>query len=103
MSLRKGLARAGRTLDSPRKSLGGGAVRSLSLSSPAGWLTGGEDISMSRDKAMKGCTAAVRSGANYAFGNKAAVNGFAFNFRVTAERGPSGQGGYITSIQGGFQ
>lgn len=49
------------------------------------------------------CTAAVRSGANHAFGNKTAVNGFAFNFRVTAERGPSGQGGYFTSIQGGFQ
>lgn len=53
MSLRKGLVRAGRTLDSPRKSLGGGVVRSMGLSSPSGWLTGGEDISMSRDKAMK--------------------------------------------------
>ena len=53
MSLRKGLVRAGRTLDSPRKSLGGGAVRTLTLDNPAGWLTGGEDVSMSRDKAMK--------------------------------------------------
>ena len=53
MSLRKGLVRAGRTLDSPRKSKGGGVVRPLSLTSPAGWLTGEEDISMSRDKAMK--------------------------------------------------
>ena len=29
--------------------------------------------------------------------------GFAFNFRVSAKRGPSGQGGYISSVQGGFQ
>ena len=29
--------------------------------------------------------------------------GFAFNFRVTAERGASGESGYIASIQGGFQ
>ena len=53
MSLRKGLVRAGRTLDSPRKSLGSGVIRSMTLSSPAGFLTGEEDISMSRDKAMK--------------------------------------------------
>ena len=52
MSLRKGLVRAGRTLDSPRKSLGG-VVRTLTLDNPAGWLTGVGDISMSRDKAMK--------------------------------------------------
>ncbi len=51
MSLRKGLARAGRTLDSP--SLRSGAIRSLTVSNPAGWLTGNEDPSMSRDKSMK--------------------------------------------------
>ncbi|MEY8230230.1 DUF6273 domain-containing protein [Oscillospiraceae bacterium 50-16] len=49
------------------------------------------------------CTSEVKSGANHIFENKAAANGFAFNFRVTAERGPSGEGGYITSVQGGFQ
>lgn len=53
MSLRKGLARAGRTLDSPRKSLGKGVVQQLTLDSPAGWLTGEESIGMSRDRAMK--------------------------------------------------
>lgn len=49
------------------------------------------------------CTAEVKSGANHIFENHTAVNGFAFNFRVTAERGESGEGGYITSVQGGFQ
>ena len=49
------------------------------------------------------CTTAVKTGSNYVFENKTAANGFAFNFRLTAERGPSGEGGYITSVQGGFQ
>ena len=49
------------------------------------------------------CTTAVKTGVNYVFENKTAANGFAFNFRLTAERGPSGEGGYITSVQGGFQ
>jgi hypothetical protein len=49
------------------------------------------------------CTAEVKNSANHIFENKAAANGFAFNFRITAERGTSGEGGYITSVQGGFQ
>ena len=49
------------------------------------------------------CTTEVKSGANHIFENKTAANGFAFNFRVTAERGASGEGGYINSVQGGFQ
>ena len=48
-------------------------------------------------------TAAVKTGANIVFENHSASNGFAFNFRVTVKRGESGQGGYITSAQGGFQ
>lgn len=48
-------------------------------------------------------TQAVKTGANYIFTNGEASNGFAFNFKVTASRGVGGQGGYITSIQGGFQ
>ena len=52
MSLRKGLVRAGRTLDSPRKSLGGG-MRVLTLDNPEGWLSGEESVAMSRDRAMK--------------------------------------------------
>lgn len=49
------------------------------------------------------CTTAAKNGTNYLFTNETAANGFAFNFRVTAERGDSDEGGYITSIQGGFQ
>ena len=49
------------------------------------------------------CTNEAKNGRNYLFSNQTAANGFAFNFRVTAERGASGTGGYITSIQGGFQ
>lgn len=49
------------------------------------------------------CTNEAKNGRNYLFTNQTAANGFAFNFRVTAERGTSGTGGYITSIQGGFQ
>ena len=49
------------------------------------------------------CTQECKNGNNYLFQNETAANGFAFNFRVTAERGDSNEGGYITSIQGGFQ
>lgn len=49
------------------------------------------------------CTTESKSGRNYLFKNETAANGFAFNFRVTAKRGSSNVGGYITSIQGGFQ
>lgn len=45
----------------------------------------------------------ARNGRNHLFTNQTAANGFAFNFRVTAERGASGESGYIASIQGGFQ
>lgn len=53
MSLKNGITRAGRTLDSPRKSLGSGVVHTLTLDNPAGWLTGEESVGMSRDRAMK--------------------------------------------------
>lgn len=49
------------------------------------------------------CTTAVKNGANHVFTNTAAANGFAFNFRVNVSRASGGDGGYITSIQGGFQ
>lgn len=48
-------------------------------------------------------TTEARNGRNHLFANQTAANGFAFNFRVTAERGASGESGYIASIQGGFQ
>lgn len=48
-------------------------------------------------------TTEVKNGSNYLFENDTATNGFAFNFKVTASRRASGIGGYISSIQGGFQ
>ena len=48
-------------------------------------------------------TTEARNGRNHLFTNQTAANGFAFNFHVTAERGASGESGYIASIQGGFQ
>lgn len=53
--------------------------------------------------AWEDATSEAKNGRNHLFENETAANGFAFNFRVTAERGASGEGGYITSIQGGFQ
>lgn len=49
------------------------------------------------------CTQLVKDGANYVFSNQTAENGYAFNFKITVSRGESGEGGYITSVQGGFQ
>lgn len=49
------------------------------------------------------CTDESRNGLNHVFDNKEAENGFAFNLEVFAKRGASGEGGYITSIQGGVQ
>lgn len=51
MSLRKGLARAGRTA-AVRKGLAG-TGRLLTLNDPESWLSGEEQISLSRDRAMK--------------------------------------------------
>jgi len=52
VSLKKGLARAGRTLDSPRKSMGG-AIHSMTLDNPADWLNAEDAMGLSRDRAMK--------------------------------------------------
>lgn len=49
------------------------------------------------------CTNAVKTGVNHVFTNNTQTNGWAFNFKVTVSRGASGQGGYINSVQGGFQ
>lgn len=49
------------------------------------------------------CTTEVKNGGNHVFENETAENGFAFNFKVEVERGASGIGGYISSVQGGFQ
>ncbi len=49
------------------------------------------------------CTIKVKNGMPYAFNNKTAANGFAFNFRITIQRGASNMGGYIAKISGGFE
>ncbi len=49
------------------------------------------------------CTVEVKNGGNHVFTNESAAKGFAFNFRVHVKRGLSGVGGYINSVQGGFQ
>ena len=48
-------------------------------------------------------TADVKNGANHVFTNKTAVNGFAFNFKLSVERGASDTGGYISNIGGAFE
>ena len=48
-------------------------------------------------------TAEVRKGMNIVFENQTASAGAAFNFRISVERGASGEGGYIDSVSGAFQ
>lgn len=48
-------------------------------------------------------TTEVQKGANIVFENKTATAGAAFNFRVSVERGESGEGGYIEAVSGAFQ
>lgn len=48
-------------------------------------------------------TAEIRKGMNIVFKNQAASAGAAFNFRISVERGASGEGGYIDSVSGAFQ
>lgn len=53
--------------------------------------------------AWEDATAEVKSGKNYVFQNQTAKNGFAINFKVSVNRGPSDRGGYITMIGGAFE
>ena len=48
-------------------------------------------------------TADIKSGVNHVFTNKIAANGFAFNFKLSVERGASDTGGYISNIGGAFE
>lgn len=48
-------------------------------------------------------TTEVQKGTNIVFSNSTATNGAAFNFRVSVERGESGEGGYIEAVSGAFQ
>ena len=48
-------------------------------------------------------TTEVQKGVNIVFENKTVTNGAAFNFRVSVERGESGEGGYIEAVSGAFE
>lgn len=48
-------------------------------------------------------TAEVRKDMSIVFENQTASAGAAFNFRISVERGASGEGGYIDSVSGAFQ
>lgn len=48
-------------------------------------------------------TADIKNGVNHVFTNKTAASGFAFNFKLTVERGASDTGGYISNIGGAFE
>ena len=48
------------------------------------------------------CTYSVKNNINHIFLNRIATNGYAFNFKVTLQRGESNTGGYISSVYGEF-
>ena len=107
MTFKKEVTGASVTLEAPMEA---DALITICVLSVAGFIPADarytvEVTNNAKDDApvWEDCTAEVKSGANHIFENKTAANGFAFNFRVTAERGASGEGGYINSVQGGFQ
>ncbi len=55
------------------------------------------------DPVWEDATTSITGGHNYIFTNQTAANGSAFNFRITASRGASGDGGFIASIGGAFE
>lgn len=55
------------------------------------------------DPVWEDATNSVLGGRNHVFENTEAENGFAYNFKITANRGESGTGGYIGLIGGAFQ
>lgn len=48
-------------------------------------------------------TSDIKNGNNHVFTNAKATKGFAFNFKLTASRGTSDTGGYISNIGGAFE
>ena len=48
-------------------------------------------------------TADIKAGTNHVFTNQTAANGFAFNFKLSVERGSSDTSGYISNIGGAFE
>ncbi len=107
LSFEKLVTSASVTLERPMEADGPISVCVLSVS---GFIPADADYrvevtnnALDDEPAWEDCAAAVRAGANHVFENQAAANGFAFNFRLNVSRGESGIGGYLTSIQGGFQ
>ena len=80
------------------------AVMSVVGQIPAGAVYKVEATNNAKDTSpvWQDVTAEAKSGANIVFKNKTAVNGAAFNFRITVERGTS-SGGYISGVSGAFQ
>lgn len=80
------------------------AVMSVVGQIPAGAVYKVEATNNAKDPSpvWQDVTAEAKSGANIVFKNKTAVNGAAFNFRITVERGTSA-GGYISGVSGAFQ
>ena len=80
------------------------AVMSVVGQIPAGAVYKVEATNNAKDTSpvWQDVTAEVKSSANIVFKNKTAVNGAAFNFRITVERGTSA-GGYISGVSGAFQ
>lgn len=107
LSFTKEVTAAGVTLAQPMEADGPISVCVLAVSGflPADAVLSVEATNNALDAApvWEDCTAAVKAGANHVFENETAANGHAFNFRLNVSRGASGVGGYITSVQGGFQ
>lgn len=80
------------------------AVMSVVGQIPAGAVYKVEATNNAKDTSpvWQDVTAEAKSGANIVFKNKTAVNGAAFNFRITVEHGTSA-GGYISGVSGAFQ
>ena len=102
----KGVHKATITLKTPLAVSGDitAAVMSVVGQIPAGAVYKVEATNNAKDTSpvWQDVTAEAKSGANIVFKNKTAVNGAAFNFRITVERGTSA-GGYISGVSGAFQ
>lgn len=107
LTFEKAVTSASVTLERPMQADGAITLCALSVSGsiPADAEYSVEVANNALDDApaWEDCTAAVRAGANHIFENQTASKGFAFNFRLAVKRGPSGTGGCINSVQGGFQ
>ena len=107
LSFTKAVTSASVTLTEPMEADGAITICALSVSgsipADADFMMEVTNNGLDGTPAWEDCTAAAKLGGNHLFSNQTAANGFAFNFRVRVSRGESGKGGYITSVQGGFQ